>query len=118
MMAELGALPRCRNFADLPRARPSPSPKSASCRPLTCWTLACPAWVLAWGGEFLNADWTQTWDCSSCDTEAEVKAFFAQPRVKALDDMPMDLRRRIAGRTPQAAPPRPHCPSSLLEPDT
>ncbi|MEZ5946214.1 MAG: glycosyl hydrolase [Hyphomonas sp.] len=76
---------------------------------------ARPAWVLAWGGEFLNADWVQTWDCSSCNSEGDVKAFFAQPRVKALDDMPIALRRSIAGRVPGPAANRPECPSSLLE---
>ena len=77
---------------------------------------ARPAWVLVWGGEFLNKDWVQTWDCSSCNTEAEIKAFFAKPEAVALGDMPMELRTLIAGHPPKPDPQRPTCPSMLLEP--
>lgn len=77
---------------------------------------ARPSWVLVWGGEFLNSDWVQTWDCSSCNTEAETRAFFARPEVIALAEMPTELRTVIASRPPRPDPDRPGCASRLLEP--
>ncbi|MCA8902594.1 MAG: hypothetical protein KDA53_15240 [Hyphomonas sp.] len=107
------ALPALRSLApDLPFAftevgkAPAPGVMEAT----------SPAWVLLWGGEFLNANWVQTWDCSSCNTEEAVKAFFANDRIVALADMPADLRRIIAGRHPTAPENRPVCPSPLLDP--
>lgn len=74
-----------------------------------------PAWVLVWGGEFLNAQWAQAAACDRCNTEEETKAFFSRPALVALGDMPASVRQALSGGAVADAQQRPHCPSSLLE---
>lgn len=76
-----------------------------------------PAWVLVWGGEYLNADWAQASGCKGCNSAEETKAFFRHDNAVGLNDMPMEVRRMIAGAAPMADPVRPACSPSLLEAD-
>ena len=74
-----------------------------------------PAWVLVWGGEYLNADWAQTNDCAGCNSAKETVAFFRHENAVSLNDMPLEVRRAIAGGPLSPAPVRPSCPVFLLE---
>ena len=74
-----------------------------------------PAWVLIWGGEYLNADWAQADGCAGCNSAGETRAFFQHDGAVSLNDMPMEVRRLIAGGAPSPDPERPACPASLLE---
>jgi len=77
-----------------------------------------PAWVLLWGGEFINRDWTAgSKPCPTCNSADETARFFAQPGVVSLSQMSDRLRRAVLppsqkGKAKIVA--RPHCPSTLL----
>lgn len=75
---------------------------------------AKPAWVLVWGGEYLNADWAQASPCEQCNSAEAVTTFFAREDVVSLSEVPMELRRAVAGGEPDGAPQRPDCPSELI----
>lgn len=75
-----------------------------------------PAWVLVWGGEYLNAGWAQANECASCNSADETKAFFHHERAVSLKEMPVAVRTAIAGGEVLPEPVRPFCPASLLEP--
>ncbi|WOI53461.1 glycosyl hydrolase [Parvularcula sp. LCG005] len=78
-----------------------------------------PAWVLIWGGNYLNADWTDGSDsakgCDGCNTMEETMAFFANERIVDLTEMPKSVRKALAGEEPEAPAERPYCPATLLE---
>ncbi|HEV7606334.1 MAG TPA: glycosyl hydrolase [Steroidobacteraceae bacterium] len=73
-----------------------------------------PVWILVWGGSFIDARLSPRQPCESCNTAAELKAFFAKPRMMRLADMPTDVRKAIAGGRPAPMPRRPTCPATLL----
>lgn len=75
-----------------------------------------PAWVLIWGGEYLNADWAQTDRCEGCNAADETKAFFGRENAVSLNETPAAVRNALAGGAHAADPVRPHCPATLLEP--
>ncbi len=73
-----------------------------------------PAWILVWGGPFVDARISLRQPCDSCNTAEALRKFFAKPRMMALDEMPADVRRIVAGGTPKTIRPRPTCPATLL----
>ncbi|MBB4660373.1 glycosyl hydrolase [Parvularcula dongshanensis] len=75
-----------------------------------------PAWVLLWGGEYLNADWRQTETCDHCNTAEETRAFFARDAIVSLEEVPDEVRAALAGGEPEPVlAERPACAVSLLE---
>jgi hypothetical protein len=55
-----------------------------------------PAWVLLWGGEYLNGAWSRKGECKGCNTPETLRAFLAQPRMMSLDDIPAALKAKLA----------------------
>lgn len=76
-----------------------------------------PAWVLLWGGAYINADWVNDQPCPQCNTAEQTAAFFAQPRIVSLAESPDKLRKALAGGKQSRPSPRPHCPAKLIEND-
>lgn len=55
-----------------------------------------PAWVLLWGGEYLNRDLAMREPCPNCNKPEYVAAFMADNRTVALDGLPQSLRKVVA----------------------
>jgi len=55
-----------------------------------------PAWVLLWGGEYLNADWAWDNHCTGCNKPERVAEFVKLDRTLSLDQMPASLRSTLA----------------------
>ena len=55
-----------------------------------------PAWVLLWGGEYLNGAWALEPNCTYCNRPDQVAAFFKLDRIVTLDKIPAALRATIA----------------------
>jgi mannan endo-1,4-beta-mannosidase len=75
-----------------------------------------PAWVLLWGGEYLNANWAWNNDCADCNKPEQVAAFFKLDRLVTLDTMPAALRATIAAGVTNDHPlhkANPSCPAKL-----
>jgi mannan endo-1,4-beta-mannosidase len=75
-----------------------------------------PAWVLLWGGEYLNGEWAWNNQCEGCNTAAEVAQFFARPRTLTLDEMPAALRATLSAGVsyrPGLHAAHPSCPARL-----
>jgi mannan endo-1,4-beta-mannosidase len=75
-----------------------------------------PAWVLLWGGEYLNADWAWDNKCSGCNTPDRVSALFKLDRTLTLAKMPASLRATIAAGAVNEHPlhrENPSCPAKL-----
>lgn len=70
-----------------------------------------PAWVLLWGGDYLNAAWHWSDDCAGCNQPERVAEFFAHERTLSLEDMPQALRARLAAGIARGTPLRPEAPS-------
>ncbi|MES1201433.1 MAG: glycosyl hydrolase [Pseudomonadota bacterium] len=70
-----------------------------------------PAWVLLWGGEYLNAEWAWNNACAYCNSADRVAQFFAQPRTLTLNEMPADVRRQISARVERGRALRPDNPT-------
>ena len=73
-----------------------------------------PLWVLLWGGEYLNAEWSTTQPCTQCNTPDAMRTFFAKPRMMSLAQMPLDIKTELAGGKPHSAPQHPKCAAKLL----
>jgi mannan endo-1,4-beta-mannosidase len=75
-----------------------------------------PAWVLLWGGEFLNADWAWDNKCSGCNKPERVSALFKLDRTLALAQVPATLRATLAAGVVNKHPlhrKNPSCPAKL-----
>ncbi|HWA00410.1 MAG TPA: glycosyl hydrolase [Caulobacterales bacterium] len=75
-----------------------------------------PAWVLLWGGEFLNDQWAWNNNCAYCNTPSQVADFFALARTLTLEEMPADIRRQVSAGVARGRPLRPDdptCPARL-----
>jgi mannan endo-1,4-beta-mannosidase len=75
-----------------------------------------PAWVLLWGGEYLNADWAWDNKCSGCNKPEYVSVFFKLDRTLTLSEMPATLRATLAAGVVNKHPlhrQNPSCPAKL-----
>ena len=75
-----------------------------------------PAWVLLWGGEYLNADWAWDNKCSACNAPERVSAFFKLDRTLTLAKLPASLRTVVAAGVRERHPlhrKNPACPAKL-----
>jgi Glycosyl hydrolase family 26 len=75
-----------------------------------------PAWVLLWGGEFMNGDWAWNGPCAGCNTPEQVRTFHAMERVWSLDETPAEVRSVVAAGVDRGAslrPENPVCPARL-----
>jgi hypothetical protein len=75
-----------------------------------------PAWVLLWGGEYLNPAWAMKGDCKQCNTPDGLRAFLDQSRMVSLDDVPAAVKSRVAAGTKNPHPlhkTNPVCPAAL-----
>jgi hypothetical protein len=74
-----------------------------------------PAWVLLWGGEYLDSAWALG-DCPYCNRPEQVTAFFKLNRVITRDELPAALRATISAGVVDKHPLRrapPYCPVKL-----
>jgi len=55
-----------------------------------------PAWVLLWGGEYLNAAWAWDNHCTGCNQPERVAEFVKLDRTLSLDQMPAALRSTLS----------------------
>lgn len=62
-----------------------------------------PAYVLLWGGDFMNSDFSINGNCNACNSPEETKAFLKKSSILSLDDIPAKTR---VGWTSQALMPR------------
>ncbi|MDE1986726.1 MAG: hypothetical protein KGJ28_09310 [Alphaproteobacteria bacterium] len=76
-----------------------------------------PAWVLLWGGEFLNSDWAlDPANCQYCNRPEQVAALFKLDRVVTLGELPAKLRAMVSAGVTDRHPlhrPNPTCPAKL-----
>jgi mannan endo-1,4-beta-mannosidase len=75
-----------------------------------------PAWVLLWGGEYLNANWAWDNNCSGCNKPERISEFFKLDRTLTLAGMPVKLRAIIAAGVVNEHPlhrKNPYCPAKL-----
>ncbi len=75
-----------------------------------------PAWVLLWGGEYLNSAWALDPNCPYCNKPDQVAAFFKLDRIVTLDKIPTALRTTIASGVVndlQLHRKDPFCPAKL-----
>lgn len=76
-----------------------------------------PAWVLLWGGEYLNRDLVMRDPCPNCNAAGNIAAFMAYDRTVSLDGLPPALRKVLADAVHNDTPlPRKAavCPVKLL----
>jgi mannan endo-1,4-beta-mannosidase len=77
-----------------------------------------PAWVLLWGGEYLNIGWSWNNDCPICNKPEQVSALLGLDRIVTLAAMPRTLRAKLAAGIVHPYPlhkARPYCPASLIK---
>jgi hypothetical protein len=55
-----------------------------------------PAWVLLWGGEYLDSSLRMGGDCKDCNSREAVAQFIAYDRTLMLGEMPAKLRKVLA----------------------
>ncbi|MBU6298493.1 MAG: hypothetical protein KGJ79_09035 [Alphaproteobacteria bacterium] len=76
-----------------------------------------PAWVLLWGGEYLNSNWAlDPANCQFCNKPERVAAFFKLDRIVTLDQLPTKLRATISAGITNSHPlhrANPVCPAKL-----
>ncbi len=76
-----------------------------------------PAWVLLWGGEYLNSAWAlDPANCPYCNKPEQVAALFKLDRIVTLDKLPASLRATISAGVTNQHPlhrPNPTCPAKL-----
>ena len=72
-----------------------------------------PVWILVWGGSFIDARLSARQPCDNCNTAVELKSFFSHPRMMSLAEMPLAVRKTVAGRAPRDMPRRPVCAATL-----
>ena len=75
-----------------------------------------PAWVLLWGGEYLNGNWAPSGHCDYCNSAEQVADFFALPRTLTRNEIPAAIRAQIADgivRGRALRPDHPDCPDHL-----
>jgi len=73
-----------------------------------------PAWVLLWGGEYLNGAWDN--NCTLCNKHERVSEFVKLDRMLTLDKMPASLRATISAEVTNSHPlhrKNPFCPAKL-----
>lgn len=74
-----------------------------------------PSYVLLWGDN-LNVGWTWNGECPTCNKPEQVAAFFKQPRILALDELPLAFRSTIQAHVSKPNSlhkPNPICPAKL-----
>ena len=77
---------------------------------------ANPAWVLLWGGEYLNADWAWDEHCADCNHAQRVAEFVKLDRTLSLAQMPATLRATLSAGVVNLHPlhpKNPSCPAKL-----
>lgn len=72
-----------------------------------------PAWILLWGGDFLNGDWSHDKPCKNCNRPEDVAAFFKRPNIVNLEDLPKGFKTKMRAGIDAKPRKTPHCPSSL-----
>ncbi len=74
---------------------------------------ANPAWVLMWGGEYIDARLAMKGKCRDCNTKDAVLRFLGYDRALMLADMPAEVRAEIARGV---VAPRPRLGASACRP--
>jgi hypothetical protein len=72
-----------------------------------------PAWVLMWGGEYIDATLAMKGDCRDCNTAQAVAQFIGYDRTLMLDEMPAAFRAAVARGVVNGSPLHPgksNCP--------
>jgi Glycosyl hydrolase family 26 len=75
-----------------------------------------PAWVLSWGEEYLNSDWSPDGTCTQCNTPEQALAFLKLKRMVPLEKIPPEVRAAISAGVTNDHPlhkANPFCPSKL-----
>jgi len=75
-----------------------------------------PAWVLLWGGEYLNRAWAPDNNCALCNKPERIAEFIKFDRTLTLDQMPAALRETISAGVANDHPlhrKNPFCPAKL-----
>ena len=75
-----------------------------------------PAWVLLWGGEYLNGAWAPDNNCALCNKPERISEFVKLDRTLTLDQMPAALRATISEGALNEHPlhrKNPICPAKL-----
>lgn len=55
-----------------------------------------PAWVLLWGGEYIDKTLVMKDPCANCNADADVDAFLKLPRFVSREEIPVRVRDAIA----------------------
>jgi mannan endo-1,4-beta-mannosidase len=75
-----------------------------------------PAWVLLWGGEYLDSTLVMNEACKDCNTPEMVSEFFNYDRTLTLNELPASLRTVISAGVVNKHPlhlGKPYCPVTL-----
>jgi hypothetical protein len=75
-----------------------------------------PAWVLLWGGEYLDGRLVMKGVCTNCNTAEQIDAFLKIRRIQSREDLPAKLRSLIASGVKNDHPlheGKPDCPTKL-----
>lgn len=63
-----------------------------------------PAWVLLWGGSYLNSAWSPKGDCTQCNTPDAVRSFVRDARMVPLESLPAGVRDKISAHLKKTKP--------------